>query len=473
MPGIIEQQLPQNLEGLGNDDPDEAAQSSVAGYEPAQIEVNEQQDTVAGRINSIVAQNSPLMQSARTRAGQQSNARGILNSTMGVQAGEQAVLDTALPIAQQDAATSYQARSTNAAAQNQAYDRTTQGAQALQLSGQQGEIQSRLQQERGAIDLQLVEAEGDIRAQLLDRQAVIDQELAALQGDISSRLQSEQGTIQSGLQQERGVIDEGLARLQGNIQSTLQSEQGTIQSQLQAERGEIDLQLQSADAATRASLLERQGQIDTELAQVRGEIERDLLAQRGDIDLRLQSADAATRSALLQQQGALDMQLAEQRGDIDGRLQAERGVIELQLQEADAATRERLLERQGEIDQGLLEIQQQGQQELADIQGQWSSLLQTSQSATVFYSEIATQIGNVLANDRIRTDEKQQLVNQLRGQLSEGLELIGAIGDIDFSELLSFNSNNNPNATFDENAQDYNGVIDSVLRSARLTGGVF
>ena len=40
---------------------------------------------------------------ARTRAAQESNRRGLLNSSMGVQAGEEAVLNVALPIASQQA----------------------------------------------------------------------------------------------------------------------------------------------------------------------------------------------------------------------------------------------------------------------------------------------------------------------------------------------------------------------------------
>jgi len=62
-------------------------------------------ETVAGQMQKVMDSSSPLLQKARTQAAQAANKRGLSNTTMAVQAGEQAVLNTALPIAQQDAAT--------------------------------------------------------------------------------------------------------------------------------------------------------------------------------------------------------------------------------------------------------------------------------------------------------------------------------------------------------------------------------
>lgn len=61
--------------------------------------------TVAGQIDQIIAADSPLMQRAATRADQQMNKRGLMNSSMAVGAGQAAVMDAALPIAQADAQT--------------------------------------------------------------------------------------------------------------------------------------------------------------------------------------------------------------------------------------------------------------------------------------------------------------------------------------------------------------------------------
>lgn len=58
---------------------------------------------VQGRIGSITSAGSPLMTAARTRAKQAGARAGLLNSSLAGQAGEKAVLDTAMPIATADA----------------------------------------------------------------------------------------------------------------------------------------------------------------------------------------------------------------------------------------------------------------------------------------------------------------------------------------------------------------------------------
>jgi len=88
-------------------------------YNAEQVAVNPQ-STVAGQVQSIINQDSPLMQSAQTKALQESNQRGLVNSSMGVQAGRQAVINSALPIAMQDAQTNANAATANAGATNQA-----------------------------------------------------------------------------------------------------------------------------------------------------------------------------------------------------------------------------------------------------------------------------------------------------------------------------------------------------------------
>lgn len=73
---------------------------------------------VASQLTSILKQDSPYIQLARTRAAQESNARGLLNSSMAAGAGEAAAIDRALPIAQSDAGTFAEAGKYNAEAKN-------------------------------------------------------------------------------------------------------------------------------------------------------------------------------------------------------------------------------------------------------------------------------------------------------------------------------------------------------------------
>lgn len=60
--------------------------------------------TVAGQLSSVIDENNPLQQQQKTRALQDANKKGLLNSSMAVTAGQSALYDAAMPIAQADAA---------------------------------------------------------------------------------------------------------------------------------------------------------------------------------------------------------------------------------------------------------------------------------------------------------------------------------------------------------------------------------
>ncbi len=67
----------------------------------AQVDPN---TTVQGELGDILKNGNPLLEGAKARAMQAANARGLSNSSMSVQSGEEAIVNTALPIAQQDSA---------------------------------------------------------------------------------------------------------------------------------------------------------------------------------------------------------------------------------------------------------------------------------------------------------------------------------------------------------------------------------
>ncbi|KRC36244.1 hypothetical protein [Acidovorax sp. Root219] len=89
--------------------------SQLQGMTKWEVSPNE---TVRSQLQQIIADDSPLMQQARARAMQQSNTRGLLNSSMAATAGESALYDAAMPIAQQDASTYARAGEFNAGQAN-------------------------------------------------------------------------------------------------------------------------------------------------------------------------------------------------------------------------------------------------------------------------------------------------------------------------------------------------------------------
>lgn len=90
--------------------------------------------TVEQRMTGLLSKNNPYLQQAETIGKQEANAKGLLNSTMGIEAAESARIRAALPIAQQDAKTV-----ADSALSNQNYK------QSQAQLGYQGEISSTLQ----------------------------------------------------------------------------------------------------------------------------------------------------------------------------------------------------------------------------------------------------------------------------------------------------------------------------------------
>lgn len=86
---------------------------------PRDINVTPEQ-TSAGQLQSILDSKSPLMQQAATMGKSYANKRGMLDSSIGATAAQDAMIARATPLAQQDAGTFYDANKTNTANQMQA-----------------------------------------------------------------------------------------------------------------------------------------------------------------------------------------------------------------------------------------------------------------------------------------------------------------------------------------------------------------
>ncbi len=97
----------------------DASRANATGYNPNSYAVTTDQ-TVQGQLKKVIADDSPLIQQATTRANQEMNRRGLLSSSLAVGAGQDAVIAQALPIATADAATYERAGTNTVNAQNAA-----------------------------------------------------------------------------------------------------------------------------------------------------------------------------------------------------------------------------------------------------------------------------------------------------------------------------------------------------------------
>src|SRR3990167_1403300 len=116
MAGIINTNLNKNENA-------DARYNNFVGYDAEKFALDPK-STVQQQVADITKADGVLMQQARTGAVQTMNKRGLINSSMAIGAGEEAVIKQALPIASQDASTNFDMQKTNNASQNRATEVT-------------------------------------------------------------------------------------------------------------------------------------------------------------------------------------------------------------------------------------------------------------------------------------------------------------------------------------------------------------
>lgn len=204
-----------------------------ASISPVVRDINPDTETVQGQLSSILKSDNPILASARGGALRTATSRGLRNSTLAAQAGEQAVINTALPIASQDAATYNQQGQVNQGYQNQfaLTDKNLAGSKELQASSIEGqsrlqseniEGQSRLQAESIAGSKQLeqmrIDATNALSSQQFDQQLQINaqqqgfsKELMEAQAQLNSQARAEDFQNNLFIQQKAAEIQKMLS----------------------------------------------------------------------------------------------------------------------------------------------------------------------------------------------------------------------------------------------------------------------
>lgn len=115
LPGTVTNADSSTFNALG-----EAPKQAAYGYTPSARTLNPAKETVQGQFAALTQGDSPLIQMARTGAHQQMNARGLMDSSLALSAGDVAAYQAALPIASADATAQQQAARDNQAYLNEA-----------------------------------------------------------------------------------------------------------------------------------------------------------------------------------------------------------------------------------------------------------------------------------------------------------------------------------------------------------------
>lgn len=249
------------------------------------------QETVQGQLKDLFDTSNPLMVQARERTQRQAAGRGLQNSSIAAQAGEQAFIGSALPIAQQDAQTYGQRATLNQQTENQ-----------FKLNEQQAGYASSLSRQQSIENLVAIAKQGDVQAQLQLQKFGYDSSLSAQENIQRLQQQAQAGDIQAQLALSQFGYQKDLTVLQGNIAKDAQvlaaaqkltelAAQGDIQSKLQLEQFGFNTQLSAQENLNRLSQL----------------------AAQGDVNAKLQLQQFQFQSLLSEQQQGYTLQLEDQR----------------------------------------------------------------------------------------------------------------------------------------------------------------
>lgn len=156
---------------------------------------------VNNQLNKIIRADNPLMQSARTSALQQMNGRGLLNSSMSAEAAQKAVIDSALPIAQQDANTHRGLAEFNTTAENKAreFAATAQNTRDIENAKLATEVE--LQNVRNQLDADMANQDAEVRVALQNSQNALNAQIAIYEAEIQARTANAQMQNQQNLAQ--------------------------------------------------------------------------------------------------------------------------------------------------------------------------------------------------------------------------------------------------------------------------------
>lgn len=210
--------------------------------------------TVAGQVAKITAQDSPLNQVAQTNAKQTAAARGLLNSSIAATAGQKALYDSALPIAQQDAATFADAAKFNASAKNTA------------LTQQRDSGITGFQQEKGFEQQSKLQAADIANQQEMQSKDLASRyDLASLDANTRLQLQQADAENQQKLQAANAVLQTGLQANDLAVKQSMQEYQLAVQQSMADKDNTTKLQLATLDANTQLSLAQIEQQYKTQL----------------------------------------------------------------------------------------------------------------------------------------------------------------------------------------------------------------
>lgn len=399
---------------------------------------------VAGRVQQLTNAGSPLMTAARTRAKRASAARGLLNSSLAGQAGEQAVIETATPIASGDAQLYQSQQLANQSAQNQvnlanANIRAQTGMAGLQLGENARQFDTGLAWDQDKFGTNLVE-----------QRRQFDQTMG-LEG---RKLDQNQSQFQAQLGQQDRQFAENLQLQRDNLAA--QREQ--FAQKLGLDVAQLDLaknQLSQQDRQFLADLDQKQQQ----LAQQAAQFSSNLLEQRRQFDTtagmegqKLSQQDAQFKQNLEMQRSQLDAQreqFAQSLGMDKEKLQLSRDQLsqqdkqflaELDQRDKQLAQQESQFTRDMQNKVTLANLDAANREKLIQIEAGYKQEIAGNENISRAWGTMMDSINQIQNNPELDYSTKSTLISNTQASFQSFANFWKKAtgGSADVSDLLQF-----------------------------------
>jgi len=161
--------------------------AAVATYNPTKQTVSPE-SLASNQLSAITATGSQLTDQAKAQAQAAANRRGLLNSSIAAEAGQQAVLNTALPLAQQNASTYANADTANAQYSNAAPQFNAAAQNTANLAGQQASLSQRLAEIQASTTMSVADKQIAAQKAIADSENANKMQLQQLQSDTQKAL---------------------------------------------------------------------------------------------------------------------------------------------------------------------------------------------------------------------------------------------------------------------------------------------
>jgi len=221
--------------------------------------------TVEGRLPGLLASGSPYIQGAQQRAKEYAASRGLLNTTMAATAGERAAIESALPIAQQDAGAFQEAGMAGYRGEIAGATAAQKHGQDVSLVGEQAKYSSLLSAQTAEQDAVTAAKKAKENERLVVLGGNIDAIAAANKATADAEAAVKRAAVDTAAAAKRAEVDKEILEIENDFQATLETQKVDVEErkiatvalselglnyQIQVERVQSDPALTAANKAT-------------------------------------------------------------------------------------------------------------------------------------------------------------------------------------------------------------------------------